>query len=158
MSNSSRPHGLQDARLLCPSPTPRAYSNLCHRVSDAIQLSHPLLSPYPTFNLSQHQNLFQLVSSSHQVARVLEFQLQHQSIQWVFRTDFLYDWLIWSLCSPKDSQGSSPTPQFKSTNSSAFSFLYGPTLKTIHDHWEDHGLDYMDLCQQRNVSAFQHTG
>ena len=61
-----------------------------HWVDDAIQSSHPLLSPSPpTFNLLQHQSLFQWVSSSHQVARVLEFQLQHQSFQWIFRTDFL---------------------------------------------------------------------
>ena len=61
-----------------------------HWVSDAIQPSHPLLSPSPpTFNLSQHQGLFKSVSSSHQVAKVLEFQLQHQSFQWIFRTDFL---------------------------------------------------------------------
>ena len=61
-----------------------------HWASDAIQPSHPLLSPSPpTFNLSQHQGLFKWVSSSHQVARVLEFQLQHQSFQWIFRTDFL---------------------------------------------------------------------
>ena len=61
-----------------------------HQVSDAIQPSHPLssLSP-PTFNLSQHQGLFKWVTSSHQVAEVLEFQLQHQSFQWIFRTDFL---------------------------------------------------------------------
>ena len=52
-----------------------------HRVSDAIQPSHPLLSPSPAFNLSQHQGLFQLVSSSHQVARLLELQLQRQSFQ-----------------------------------------------------------------------------
>ena len=61
-----------------------------HRVGDAIQPSHPLSSPSPpAFNLSQHQGLFQWVSSSHQVAKVLEFQLQHQSFQWIFRTDFL---------------------------------------------------------------------
>ena len=60
-----------------------------HRVSDAIQPSHPLLSPSPpVFNLSQHQGLFQRVSSLHQVAKVLELQLQHQSSQ-IFRTDFL---------------------------------------------------------------------
>ena len=89
-----------------------------HWVSDAIQPSYPLLSPsLPAFNLSQHQGLFQWVSSSPQVAKVLEFQLQHQSFQWIFRTDFLYDWLDGSPCSPKDSQESSPTLQFKSINS-----------------------------------------
>ena len=61
-----------------------------YRVDNAIQPSHPLLSPSPpAFSLSQHQGLFQGVSSSHQVARVLEFQFQHQSSQWMFRTDFL---------------------------------------------------------------------
>ena len=56
-----------------------------HRVGDAIQLSHLLLSPFPpTFNLSQHQGLFKWVNSSHQIAKVLEFQLQHQSFQWIF--------------------------------------------------------------------------
>ena len=61
-----------------------------HWVSDAIQPSHPLLSPSPyAFNLSQHQDLFKWVSSSHQVAKVLEFQLQHQSFQWTLRTDLL---------------------------------------------------------------------
>ena len=61
-----------------------------HRVSDAIQPPHSLLSlSPPAFNLSQHQGLFQWLSSSHQVAKLLEFQLQHQSFQWIFRTDFL---------------------------------------------------------------------
>ena len=61
-----------------------------HQVGDTIQPSHPLSSPSPpTFNLSQHQGLFKWVSSLHQVTKVLEFQLQHQSFQWIFRTDFL---------------------------------------------------------------------
>ena len=61
-----------------------------HWVDDAIQLSHPLLSPSPpAFNLSQHQGLFQWIGSSHQVTKVLKLQLQHQSFQWIFRTDFL---------------------------------------------------------------------
>ena len=63
---------------------------LVHQVGDAIQPSHPLSSPpFPAFNLSQTQGLFQWVSSSHQVAKVLEFQLQNQSFQWIFRADFL---------------------------------------------------------------------
>ena len=67
-----------------------------NRVSDAIQPSHPLSSPSPpTFNLSQHPGLFKWVSSSHQVAKVLEFQLQHQSFQWIFMTDFLLGWTGW---------------------------------------------------------------
>ena len=113
-----------------------------HWVSDAIQSSHPLSSPsLPAFNLSQHQGLFQWVSSSHQVAKVLLFQLQHQSFQWIFRTDFLEDGLVRSPCSPRDSRESSHIPQFKSINSSALSFLYSPTLTSIHDYWKNHSLD-----------------
>jgi len=81
-----------------------------HWVGDAIQPSHPLSSPSPpTFNLSQHQGLFKWVSSSHQVAKLLKFQLQHQSFQWIFKIDFLWDGLIGSSCSPRDSEESSPT-------------------------------------------------
>ena len=99
-----------------------------HRVSDAIQPFYPLLSlSPPTFNFSQHQGLFQWVSSSHQVTKVLEFQLQDQSFPWIFRTDLLSDGLVGSPCTPRDSQESSPTPQFKSINSSMLSFLYGAT-------------------------------
>ena len=71
------------------------------------------------------------VSSLHQVAKVLELQLQHQSFQWIFRTDFLDNWLVWSPCSPRDSQKSSPTPQFKSISSSVLSLLYGPTFTSV---------------------------
>ena len=113
-----------------------------HWVGNAIQPSHPLssLSP-PTCNLSHNQGLFKWVSSSHQVAKVLQFQLQHQSFQWIFRTDFLQDWLVGSSCSPRDSQESSPTPQFKSVNSSTLSFLYCPKLISIHDYWKNHSFD-----------------
>ena len=65
-----------------------------------------------------------------------------------------YSWLIWSPCSPRDSQESSPTPQFKSSTSLAPSFLYGPTLTSIHDYWKNHSFVYMDHCRQSNISAF----
>ena len=108
----------------------------------SVMPSHPLSSPFPpAFNLSQHQGLLQGVSSSHQVAKALELQLQRQSFQWIFRTDFLYDWLVWSPCRPRDSQESSPTPYFKSINSLAFSFFYSPTLTSIHDYWKNHSFD-----------------
>ena len=90
-----------------------------HRVSDAIQPFHSLSSPSPpAFNLSQHQGLFQWVSSSHQVAKILKLQLQHQSFQWIFKDCFPLGWTGWislqskEIQSPK-SQESSPTPQFK---------------------------------------------
>ena len=110
-------------------------------VGNAIQPS-PLSSPSPpAFNLSQHQGLFKWVSSLHQVTKVLEFQLQHQSFQWIFRTDLLWDGLVGSPCSPRDSQESSPTLHFKSINSSVLSFLHSPILTSIHDYWKNHSLD-----------------
>ena len=70
----------------------------------------PLLSPsiFPSIRLG----LFQWVGSSQWVAKILEFQLQHQSFQWIFRVDFLWDWLLWSPCSPRDSRESSLAPHF----------------------------------------------
>ena len=90
MSNSLQHHRLQNARLPCPSPTPRACWNSCL----LSQWCYPTISSSvtpspPAFNLSQHQGLLQWVSSSHQVAKVLELQLQHQSFQCIFRTYFL---------------------------------------------------------------------
>ena len=120
-----------------------------HWVGDAIHSSHPLSSPSPpAFNLSQHQGLFKWVSSLQQVARVLEFQLQHLSFQWIFSTDFLLDGLVGSPCSPRDSQESSPTPQFKSINSLALSFLYSPTLISICDYWKTIALTRWSFVDQ----------
>ena len=83
-----------------------AQTHVCW-VNDSIQPSHSLL-PYfpPALNLSQHQDLFQWVSSFLQVAKVLELWLYHQSFQWIFRVHFLYDWLVWSPCCPRDAQES----------------------------------------------------
>ena len=93
------------------------------------QPSHPMSPRHAlALNLSQHQGLFRWVSSWQQVAKVLELQLQHQSLQWIFRIDFLYGWLVWPPWSPRNTQGSSPTPQFRSINSSALSLLHSPTL------------------------------
>ena len=89
---------------------PESTQTHVHWVSDAIQPSHPLSSPSPpALNLSQHQGLFKWVSSWLQVAKVLEFQLQHQSLQWTPRTDLLQDGLVGSPCSPRDYQESFPS-------------------------------------------------
>jgi len=113
-----------------------------HRVSDAIQPSHLLSSPSPPApNPSQHQSLFQWVNSSHEVTKVLEFQLEHHSFQRNPRADLLQNGLVGSPCSPKDSQESSPTLQFKSINSSALSLLHSPTLTSIHNYWKNQSLD-----------------
>ena len=91
-----------------------------HQVSDAIQPSHPLSSSSP---FSRHQGIFQWVSCSHQVAKVLELQLQHQSFsEYSGLISFRIN-LVWSPCCPRDSQEPSPIPQFKNISSSALSFF-----------------------------------
>ena len=123
VSDSLQPHKPQHARPPCPSPTPRVHPNpcplspWCHQtISSSVVPFSSCPQPFPA------SGSFQWVSSLHQVAKVLEFQLQHHSFQWTPRTDLLYDGLVGSPCSPRDSQESSPTPQFKSINSLALSF------------------------------------
>ena len=137
MSDSLQPHRLQYTRLPCPSPSPGVCSNLC----PLSWWCHPPISPSvsPFFSCPQSfpaLGCFQWVRSLHEVARVLELQLQYQSLQWIFRVDFLEDWLIWSPCCPRDSQESSPAPHLESTSSSvgwvsmrAPLILPGPTWK-----------------------------
>ena len=114
---------------------PESTQTHVHCVGDAIQPSHLLSCPSsPALNLPQ--GLFQWVSSLHEVAKVLEFQLQHPSKEHPGLISFRMDSL--------QSKGLSRvfcTPQFKSINSSALSFLYNPTLTSIHDHWKNHSLD-----------------
>ena len=139
--NSLWPHGLQHARLLCPSPTSWACSNSCPlspgchpTISSSIVpfssclQSRPASGSFPMsqFFTSGGQNIG--VSGSASV------------LQWIFRTDFLWDWLVWSPCSPRDSQESSPV-QYKSISSSVLSFLYGLTLTSIHDYWKNNSFD-----------------
>ena len=112
-----------------------------HQVSDAIQPSHPPSSPSPPApNPSQHQSFpmsqpftwgGQSIGDSAS-ASVLPMNTQDWSP---------LGWTGGSPCSPRDSQESSPTPQFKSINSSVFSFLHSPTLTSIHDHRKNHSLD-----------------
>ena len=154
MSDFLWSHGLQYTRFPYPSISPGFCSN-----------SFPLswwyyltilssVFPFSFCLQSQHQCFSQWGSSSHQVAKVLELQLQHQSFQSIFRVDFLQDGLVWCPCSPRDSQEFSLAPQFKSINSLALSLLPGPTFTSICDYWKNHCFDYMDFCQQSNVSAF----
>ena len=117
VSDSLQPHGLQHTRLPCLSPTPRAYKKThIHRVSDAIQLSCPLSSPFPpAFNISQHEGLFKWVSSSHQGPKYWSFSFSinpsNQDSGLVsFRTDQLY------LLAVQGILESSPTLRFKSKN------------------------------------------
>ena len=129
-----RCHGVQHPRPPGPSPTPGVYSNSCPLIgwcNPIISFSViPFSSCLQSFPALGSLPVSQFFASGGQS---IGLQLQHQSFQWIFRIDFLYDWLVWSSSSPGDSQESSPTPQFKSISSSALSFLYGTTLKSIHD-------------------------
>ena len=139
VSDSLWPHGLQHTRPPCPSPTPGAGWNSC-------PLSHPTISssvvPFSScpqsFPASWFFPMSQLFAS---VGKVLELKLHYQSFQWIFRTEFPEHWLVGSPCSPRNSQESSQTPQFKSINSSVLSFLYGPNLTSIHDYWKNHSFE-----------------
>ena len=138
VSNSLWPYGLQHTRLPCPSPTPRAYSNSC----PSSQWCHPTISSsvipfssclqsFPASGFFQMSQLFTSGGQSIEVSAstsVLPVNIQ--------------DWSPLGLtdlsCSPRDSQESSPTPQFKSIGSLVLSFLYSPTLTSIHDYWKNH--------------------
>ena len=125
-----------------------------HWVGDAIEPSHPLLSPSPpVFHLSQHQGLFQWVNSSHQVVKVLSFSFSiRPSNAYSGLISFRMYWLellavqgtLKSLLQHHSSK--SPIPWH-----SAF---FTVQLTSIHDYWKNHSLDYMDLCWQSNVSVF----
>ena len=141
VSDSLWPHESQHARPPCPSPTPSPIKPMS--LESVMPSSHlilycPLLLLPP---IPPSISLFQWVNSWHEVAKVLEFQLQHQSFQWTPKTDLLYNGLVGSPCSPRDTQESSPTPQLKSINSLVLSFLYSPNLTSIHDHWKNHSLE-----------------
>ena len=150
MSNSLRPHELQHARPPCPSPTPRVHSLMCMESvmpSSHLILCRPLLLLPP---IPPSIRVFSNESAPHQVAKVLEFQLKHQSFHWIPRTDLLQNGLVGSPYSPRVSQESSPTPQFKSINSLALSLLHSPTLTSIHDHWKNHR--FLDVCKRGSAT------
>ena len=142
MSDSLCPHESQHARPPCPSPTPGVHSDSC----PSSRQCHPTVSSSVILFSSCLQSF--PASGSFPMSR--SFTSGGQSIEVAFPL-VLTSWI--SLQS-KDSQESSPTPQFKSINSSALSFLYSPTLTSIHDYWKKHSFGYTDLCQQSNVSVF----
>ena len=142
MSDSLWPHGLQYARPPCPSPTPGVYSNSC----PLIRWYHPTISssliPFssclqslPASGSSQMSQFF--IWGGQSIGVSASVSVLPRNIQdW-----FPLGWTDWSPCSPRDSQESSPTSQFKTINSSELSFLYSPTLTSIHDYWKNHSLD-----------------
>ena len=144
VSDSLWPHGLQPARLPCPSPFPRACWNVC----PLSWWCHPTISPsvvpfsfclqsFPASGSFLMSWLF--TSGGQRIEASASASVLPMNIQ---------DWfplrLVWYPCCPRDSQESSPIPHFKSINSSVLSLLYGPALTPIHNYWKNHSFKYVD--------------
>ena len=150
MSDSLRSHEPQHTRPTLSinnsrSP-PKPMSIESAMPSNHLILCHPLLllpSIFPSISVFSNESALCI-----RWPKYPEFQLHHQSFQWIFTTGFQhsnipmnihdYDWLVGFPCSPRDSEESTPTPQFKSINSSVLRFLYRSTLTSIHDYWKNH--------------------
>ena len=142
LSNSLQPYGLQHTRPPCPSPSPGACSNSC----PLSQWCHPPIS----FSVAPFSSCPQSFPASGSFPMSLLFLSGGQSIGVSASTSVLpmniqdwfpLGWTGWISCSPRDSQESSPTLQFKRINSLALSFLYSPTLTSICDYWKNHSFD-----------------
>ena len=142
VSDSLQPHESQHARPPCPSPTPRVHPASC----PSSQWCHPVISssviPFSSFPQSLP------ASESFPMSQFFAWGGQSTGVSALASVlpKNTQDWSPLGLtggspCSPRDSQESSPTPQFKSINSSALSFLHSPTLTSVHDHWKNHSLD-----------------
>ena len=153
MSDSLWPHGLH-TRLPCPSLSPGVCSNSC----PFSRWCHPTISssavPFSScpqsFPASGSFPMIQFFAWGQSIGASASASVLPMNIQGWF--PFRLTGLV-SLQS-RDSQESSPAPQFKSINSLALSLLYGPTHTFVHDYWKNHSFDYMELCQQSDVSAF----
>ena len=145
VSDSLRPHESRHARPPCPSPTPGVHPNpclvmplswWCHpTISSSVVPFFSCLQSFPASESFQMSQLFAWGGQSIGVsalASVLPVNIQNWSP---------LGWTGWIFLQSKDSQESSPTPQFKSINSLVLSFLYSPTLTFIHDYWKNHSLD-----------------
>ena len=137
-----RTHESQHARPPCPSPTPgvhsdsRPSSQWCHpAISSSVVPFSSCLQSLPASESSPMSELFARGGQSTEVSALASFPPKNP------RADLLQNGLVGSPCSPRDSQESSPTPQFKSINSSALSLLHSPTLTSIHDHRKNHSLN-----------------
>ena len=144
---------LQHASLPCPSPTPGACSNSCPSswwchptISSSVIPFFSCLQSFPASESFPKSQFFATGSQSFGASAstsVLPMNIQH--------------WFpvgLTGLISLLSKGQSSPAPQFKGINSLALSLLYGPTLTSIHDYWENHGFDYMDFCWQSDISTF----
>ena len=150
-----QPTGLQHGCFLSPPLSPRVCSNSCSLSQWGYLTTSSSAAPFSfclqSFPASGSFPMSQFFASGGQSTRasasasILPVNVQ----DW-----FPLDLLVWSPCSPRDSQESSPTPQFESISFSVLSLLYGPALTSIHDYWKNHSFDYTDLCRKNDASAF----
>ena len=139
VSDCLQPHGLQHARLLCPSPSPRVCTNSCLLSRwwppNHLILCHPLLLPsiFPSIRVFSSELALRI-----RWPKYWSFSFSPSNEYSVLISSRI-DWF--DLLAVQWTQESSPTPQFKSINSSGLSFLYNPTLTSIHDHWKNHRFD-----------------
>ena len=152
MSSSLQSHGLQQAKPPFPSPSPRVcrsscpLNRWCHpSISSSVALFYFCLQCFPASGSFPVSQLFSSGGRSMRAsasASVLPMNMQ--------------DWFLLGLTGliscPRDSEASSPAPQFKSMNSLVFC-LYGLALTSVHEYWKDHSHDYTDLCQQGDAFA-----
>ena len=142
VSDSLWPHRLQHARPPCPLPTPGVFSNSC----PLSQWCHPTISssvvPFSScLHLSQHQGLFKWVSTPNQVAKSIGVSASTSVLPMNTQDWSPLGWTGWISLQSMDSQESSPALQFKRINSLVLSFVYSPTLTSLHDYWKNDSLD-----------------
>ena len=164
MLHNLKPHGLQHPRLPYPLPSPEAYSNSCPLSQWCCLTISSFVVPFsclPSFPASWSFPMSWLFVSHGQSIGASAWAPVY-SMNRIFRVDFLSNQLVWSPCSPRDTEVFSSTAVWKHLSSTTIwkhqflglSCLYGPTLKFIHDYWKNHSVDYMDLCWQSNDSHF----
>ena len=137
VSSSLWPHGLHHTRLPCPTLLLGVFSNSClsscwchPTISSLVALFSACPQSFPASGSFLMSRLFTSGGQSIGVSGSASV------LQWTFRVNFIYDWLVWSPCCPRDCQESSPEQQFESIYSLALSFLYGPALTSVHDYRE----------------------
>ena len=157
MSDSLLPHGLQHTRFLCPSVSPdMSFQSLLKLTIESVMQSNhlilccPLLLPsiFPSIRVFSNESALCIRWPKYQSFSFSISPSNEYSGLVSFRID------LFDLLAVQGLSRVSPAPHFKSINSSALSFLLGPTLTSIHYYRKKHGFDYMDLCQQSNVSVF----
>ena len=155
MFNSLQPHEVQHARLSYSSTNTQSLLKLMSiesvMPSSHLILCHSLLylpSIFPSIRVFPNESVLLRIRWAKYWSFSFSISLSEpwMNPERIFRVDFLKDKLVWSPCCPRDSQESSPTPQFESISSLVLSFLYGPTLTSIHDYWKNHSFGSTDLC------------